>query len=260
MIGWPAFERHQRMRWCPGRIMIRPAPPIMIGGDAALSRPFGPKGSRSLPFIPRRFSWRRAHNCLVRVQVGELSFIASIVDFGERAMTVQFRAPKHDMHEAVLAAARERIRGEVFVQPDDGSPESEWRIVDSAFAYVGSQPWGVHHHTWRLEQVERLAVSRLLLGDLAFEPYEYREETSELSVLRLAARAQASEADLARLEALIGTRLNVVREGISAEPISMLFEGYVWGPSATHGQSVAVVCSEEPRVTLAGATPAKDHA
>jgi hypothetical protein len=118
----------------------------------------------------------------------------------------------------------------------------------------------VHHHTWRLEQVERLAVSRLLLGDLALEPYEYREEISELGVLRLAARAQASEADLARLEAMIGTRLTVVREGISAAPISMLFEGYVWGPSATHGQSVAVVCSEEPRVTLAGATPTKDHA
>jgi len=164
------------------------------------------------------------------------------------------------MHEAVLRAALEHRRGGVFSSEDDTQPEHEWRVTDSAFAYVGSQPWGVHHHTWRLEQVERLAVSRLLLSDLALEPYEYREETSELGVLRLAARAQASKADLARLEALIGTRLTVVREGISAEPISMLFEGYVWGPSATHGQSVAVVCSEEPRVTLAGATPTRDQA
>ena len=37
------------------RSMLRQAPPIMIGGDAALARPFGPKGAPPL-FIPRAYS------------------------------------------------------------------------------------------------------------------------------------------------------------------------------------------------------------
>lgn len=173
---------------------------------------------------------------------------------------MQFRAPKLEMHEAVLAAAQQHQRGGVFSFEDETQPEREWRVVDSAFAYVGSEPWGVHHHTWRLAQVSRLAVSALRLGDLSLVPYDYREEVTELGVLRVAARAPVDAAALAELGRLVLTRVQVLREGISDEPVSMLLEGYVWGPSAEHGQAVAVVLSSEPRVTLAGATPTSDQA
>jgi hypothetical protein len=112
----------------------------------------------------------------------------------------------------------------------------------------------MHHHTWRIEQIERLSITSLTLGPLTLQPYDYREELDESGKLRLAARAGVSEADLAMLPNL--SVVDVVRQGISPEPRRMRLEGYVWGPGA-HGQAVALVCSDdaEPRVTLAGATP-----
>src|SRR5262245_15354465 len=132
----------------------------------------------------------------MRVKVGELVFPASVVESGPGSLTIQFRAPKVEMHEQVVAEAQQRARGGVFVLDDAGEAESEWRVDDSGFSYVGTEPWGMHHHTWRIEQVERLALTSLALGALVLVPYEYREELSEAGVLRLAARAAVSEAEL----------------------------------------------------------------
>src|SRR5262245_26144393 len=51
MLRWPSFWWGQRMRWPPRRSMLRLAPPIMIGGDAALARRYAPKGGAA-PFYP----------------------------------------------------------------------------------------------------------------------------------------------------------------------------------------------------------------
>jgi hypothetical protein len=201
----------------------------------------------------------------MRFKVGDLTFSASVADVSQRAsaqtgaqlrtLTIQFRAPKQELHEQLLVETQQRTRGGVFSLTDAGEPEAEWRVDDSGFTYVGSEPWGMHHHTWRIEQIERLAITALILGSLRLQPYDYREELANDGQLRLAARAAASEADLATLSTL--TACEVVREGISAEPRRMVLEGYVWGQGA-HGQAVALVCADvgEPRVTLAGATGA----
>lgn len=193
----------------------------------------------------------------MRFTVGELTFSASVAESSEQSLTIEFRAPKQEMHERVLAAVRERNRGGVFSLDDAGQPDAEWRVDDSGFTYVGSEPWGMHHHTWRIERVERAAITSLQLGTLVLQPYDYREELDAAGQLRLAARAPVSDADLATLSAL--TVIAVIREGISAEPRQMRLEGYMWGPGS-HGQAVALVCVDagEPRVTLAGATPIAD--
>jgi hypothetical protein len=193
----------------------------------------------------------------MRFTVGELTFSASVAESSEHSLTIEFRAPKREMHEQVLAAAHARHRGGVFSLDDAGQPAAEWRVDDSGFTYVGSEPWGMHHHTWRIERVERAAITALRLGTLVLQPYDYREEVDDAGQLRLAARAVASDADLATLSAL--TVIEVVRDGISPEPRQMRLEGYVWGPG-THGQAVALACADagEPRVTLAGATPIAD--
>jgi len=71
-------------------------------------------------------------------------------------------------------------------------------------------------------------------------------------VVRLAARALVSEADLEAISRLAGT-LDVVRVGISDEPRHMRLSGYVWGQS-TDGLAVALACEDvrEARVTIAG--------
>jgi hypothetical protein len=192
----------------------------------------------------------------MRFRVGELTFSASVAEASERSLTIQFRAPKLEMHELVLAAAGDRVRGGVFSVDDAGQPDAEWRVDDSGFTYVGSEPWGMHHHTWRLERVERLAIASLRLGPLELQPYDYREEPDATGQLRLAARAPVSDADLGALSELLGGALEVVRQGIDPTPRQMRLEGYVWGPGS-RGQAAALVCADaaEPRVTLAGATP-----
>ncbi len=185
----------------------------------------------------------------MRFRIGDVELTASISEVGERALTIQFRAPKLELHEQLLAAAQQRAG---VTSLDD---DKEWRIADVSFGYVGSEPWGMHHHTWRLEQVTRVAVGPLRLGDGELQPYDYREETTPDGMLRFALRAAADDSQLRALAQLSGVIVDVQRSD-DAQPRRMLLEGFVWGASTAHGQAVALVCTEqvEPRVTLAGAS------
>jgi hypothetical protein len=186
----------------------------------------------------------------MRFKVGDLVFPASVVESDATSLTIQFRAPKVEMHEQVVAEAQARARGGVFLLGDSGQPETEWRVDDSGYTYVGTEPWGMHHHTWRIEQVERLSLTSLVLGSITLEPYEYREEQSDQGAMRLAARAAVSDEQLRTLST--HQTCEVTRVGISPQSRRMRLDGYVWGPSAAHGQAVALVCSDvgDPRVTL----------
>jgi len=201
----------------------------------------------------------------VRFRAGELEFNATVADASQspsaqtgdllRSMTIQFRAQKTAMHELALAEAALRQAGGLFSLDDGGeAPEAEWRVRESTFSYVGSEPWGINHHVWRIEQVERLACERLMLGPVTLEPYEYVEQVSEAGVVRLAARATVSDADLDALSRLDGP-IEVIRQGISSTPRTMVLDGYVWGADqAGSVQAVALACADvhEPSVTLAG--------
>jgi hypothetical protein len=184
----------------------------------------------------------------VRFRVDDIEFSASVQEVADRGLTIQFRAPKLEMHEALLEAVARRAH---VLSLED---EREWRIADVSFGYVGSEPWGMHHHTWRLEQVVRVSGGPLRIADLTFEPYDYREDTAAEGVLRFAFRAAASDSDLRALATLSGTLVEVVRD--QEPPRLVLVAGFVWGMSSTHGQAIALVCSEqtEPRVTASGAT------
>jgi hypothetical protein len=198
----------------------------------------------------------------MRFRAGELEFNATVAEASQttsaqtgdalRSMTIQFRAQKEAMHlQAVSEAELRRAGGLVSLSDDVDTPETEWRVLEHTFSYVGSEPWGINHHAWRIEEVERLACEHLILGTLTLEPYEYAEKVSEAGVVRLAARATVSEADLEALSQLEGA-IDVVRVGISSTPRRMRLDGYVWGQGLS-GLSVAVACEDlrEPRVTLA---------
>jgi hypothetical protein len=198
----------------------------------------------------------------MKFRAGELEFSATVAEVSQlrsprtgtvlRSMTIQFRAQKAGMHALAVEAAQQRPSGGLFSVSEADQAETEWRVRESTFSYVGSEPWGINHHVWRIEEVERLTCERLILGSLQFEPYDYVEQVSDAGVVRLAARATVSEADLEALSRLSGP-IDVVRVGISSTPRRMLLEGYVWGPGPG-GLGVALVCEDvrEPRVTLAG--------
>jgi hypothetical protein len=198
----------------------------------------------------------------VKFRAGDLEFNASVVDSSQAAspqtgnplqlLTIQFRAQKAGVHEAAVAEALQRQSGGLYALAESGEAESEWRVRESNWTYVGSEPWGVNHHVWRIEQVERLACSQLRLGPIELEPYDYVEEVTAEGGLRLAARATVSEADLAAISRLSGA-VEVVRVGVSDTPRQMRFGGYVWGERDTN-LAVVVACEDvrEARVTVAG--------
>jgi hypothetical protein len=206
----------------------------------------------------------------VKFQAGELSFNASVTDQSQmrspqtgatlRTLTIQFRAPKPAMHELALETVR--MHQPVYSTTEAGEPEAEWRIADSDCAYIGSEPWGMHHHTWALQEVERIACSCLRLGELELEPYEYTEQLGEDGALMLAARCVVSAEALQAVRDLrfSASPLEVVRVGVSHEPRRMRLDEYVWGPCARGELGLALRCEDvrEPRVTLAGATLHED--
>jgi hypothetical protein len=197
----------------------------------------------------------------MKFQAGNLEFNANVSEADEsvspqtgdtlRQLTIQFRAQKESIHEQALEQAHARQIGGLFSLDDTDRPVLEWRVRDSSYNYVGSAPWGVNHHIWRIEQIERLECERLRIGTIELEPYEYKEEALEDGLVRLAARALITEADLQTLTALDGP-VEVVRVGVSDTPRRMRVE-YVWG-ERSEGLAVAVTCADvaEPRVTVAG--------
>ena len=197
----------------------------------------------------------------MKFRAGELEFNASVVESSQlaspqtgntlQALTIQFRAQKAGVHESAVTEALERQSGGLYSLDEANEPEMEWRVRESNWTYMGSEPWGVNHHVWRIEQVERLECNRLVIGSLSLEPYDYAESVNEGRV-RLAARALISEADLSTLSHLFGL-IEVTRLGISDTPRRMRLTGYVWGET-TDGLAVVVACEDfaEPRVTVDG--------
>src|SRR6267378_1292402 len=135
----------------------------------------------------------------MRFRAGELEFNATVAEASEspspqtgdplRMLTIQFRAQKVPMHEQALVQADQRRSGGLFSLSEAGQPDLEWRVRESRSSYVGTEPWGINHHIWRIEQVERLACSLLIVGSIELEPYDYAEAVSGDGVVRLVARA-----------------------------------------------------------------------
>jgi hypothetical protein len=195
----------------------------------------------------------------MKFRAGALEFNATVAEASEspspqtgdplRTLTIQFRAQKAAMHEQALDQAQQRQSGGLFSLGDADQSDLEWRVRESTSSFVGTEPWGINHHVWRIEQVERLACARLIVGSVELELYEYAEAVSDERVVRLAARALISEADL---EALSRTSavVPVLRIGISDTPRAMTC-AYVWG-ERPEGTAVAIRCVDatEPRLTL----------
>ena len=199
----------------------------------------------------------------MRFSVGDLRFNATVTDSATitsertsaalRRLTIQFRAQKTEMHAQALEAALLRRTGGVFSLTDQGDPEAEWRIVDSGCTYIGAEPWGINHHTWSLEQVERIHCTLLRIGSLELTPYDYAEQSSDDGSLVLVARCILSTEALEAVRGLDGA-FGVVRVGVSDAPRRMLLDDYVWGPASSQNRSIGVVvrCEDfrQPRVTL----------
>jgi hypothetical protein len=198
----------------------------------------------------------------VKFRAGDLEFNASVVESSQstspqtgnplQEMTIQFRAQKEGVHEAAVTEALERQSGGLYSMDESEQLEIEWRVRESNWTYVGSEPWGVNHHVWRIEQVERIACELLRLGTLELEPYDYTEEVLPGGGVRLAVRALVSQDELTAISGIFGP-IEVTRLGISDTPRRMRLTGYVWG-ERIEGLVAVLACEDvrEPRVAISG--------
>src|SRR5579859_5270730 len=193
----------------------------------------------------------------MKFKAGALEFNATVAEASEslspqtgallRALTIQFRAQQAAMQEQALVEATQRQAGGLFSVGDADQADLEWCVRESTSSYVGTEPWGINHHVWRIEQVERLACKLLVIGPLELEPYEYLEAVSDDGVVTLVARALISAADLDALS-LAPAVLPVIRRGISDTPRSMTI-AYVWG-ERPEGPAVVVRCVDASAAQL----------
>src|SRR5438132_1207516 len=148
----------------------------------------------------------RERQTWMKFRAGGLEFNANVAEASEapspqtgeplRSLTIQFRAQKESVHEQAVEQAQARQSGGLYSLDDADQPVLEWQVRESTFSYVGSAPWGINHHVWRIQQIERLACDRLRIGEIELEPYDYMEEAREDGLVRLAARALIAQADL----------------------------------------------------------------
>jgi hypothetical protein len=90
----------------------------------------------------------------VKFRAGELEFNASVVESSQQPspqtgnplqlMTIQFRAQKEGVHEAAVTEALQRQSGGLYSLDESDTPEIEWRVRESNWTYVGTEPWGVN--------------------------------------------------------------------------------------------------------------------
>jgi hypothetical protein len=209
----------------------------------------------------------------MRLRSGEQTFTVTVIEAGEtprRWIRVQFRAQTADLHTQAVEAAERGRGGGLFELDAAEAPATEWGIREASASYVGNEPWGMHHHTWLLEQVERTGPLKLVFRALEptnaeplvqLAPYDYREEVTPTGLLRLSARGPVSDHELQLIKrACLEARsiLRVTRVGISSVEVPMIIEAYLWGPGRL-GPGVVLTCSEAtgPRLTLAeGRLPA----
>jgi hypothetical protein len=204
----------------------------------------------------------------MKFRAGDLEFNASVVESSQSSspqtgnplqqMTISFRAQKAGMHEAAVTEALQRQSGGLFSLDDSNQPDLEWRVRESNWNYMGQEPWGVNHHQWRIEQVERLLCTRLIVAGVDLEPYDYAENLTDGRV-RLAARALISDDGLQTIAHVFGP-IAITRIGISDSPRQMRMTGYVWG-ERPEGLAVVLGCEDvaEPRVTVEGFQGANDE-
>ena len=170
----------------------------------------------------------------MKFRAGDLEFnaercrigLVGLTPDGQHAANDDGTVPRTEGRRARVSrdgGAATTIRG-LFSLDDTDQPEAEWRVRESTSSYVGTEPWGVNHHVWRIEQVERFACQALRVDSVELQPYDYTEEVLAEGGLRLAARALATEADLEAISRIVGP-VEVTRFGISDTPRQMRLTG-----------------------------------
>lgn len=108
------------------------------------------------------------------------------------------------------------------------SDDKKWKVNLKSSSYVEGS--SIKDITWKLEEIEEFEIEKLVINDVKFKPYFYKEEINHDNKLSIKARIKLDKDEWSILNDLIYNigNVSVIREGISDNEIKMRFGKTVW--------------------------------
>lgn len=139
-----------------------------------------------------------------------------------RVLNVEFYTGSESELDRVTSLSSDRKPFQV--KQDSGEPLGKFKAGRTSYSYQDQRSDA--KHLWELEEIEELNVQNLVLADLAVVPYRYEEEFDDRG-LHIKANVRLTGEEEERLRVL-PHYFQVIRRGISDEPIEMRFGQLVW--------------------------------
>lgn len=136
-------------------------------------------------------------------------------------------------NDDIQARIPESKNGGIFSIDDDENELKEYRLIKYPYSYntSSSDENRVYNYTLHLEEVERLNIESLIIGDLEIFPYEYEEEYDDAIISTVKVKLTKIESE--KLDSLDGLEnkdryFKVIRKGISEDKLDMRFGQVIW--------------------------------
>lgn len=176
----------------------------------------------------------RIGNEVVEAEVSEEErFVSPHTGKELRRLYAQFNIEGDDVQDRIQQVFKTTDPDPVVDEGAQGT-ETRWRVVDHSYGYLEGREPTLYQHDVKLEEFEELVASRLMIQDVTVEPYEYKEEFPDDTLLILA-KTQVDRGIAEQLEQLILRRdyYPVIREGVTDETREMRFGQVLW---SEHGE------------------------
>jgi len=129
------------------------------------------------------------------------------------------------IHEDIIKIIETLNKKEINSIGEQGKILKKWKIKKSTYSCIENK----YDHSLELEEIENLHIDRLIVDELTFHPYSYKEEFIH-DALIIDAKVGISKVQFAEVKKLIEKNdyFKVVRYGISDEPREMKFGVPLW--------------------------------
>lgn len=121
-------------------------------------------------------------------------------------------------------------KGEVYKLDKNDQNIEEYKICNYSYMYSrdDKNENTVYNFTLKLEEIVRLDLELLKIGDLEVKPYEYKEDYDDALIIEAKIKLSKDEMDLFKSIENGERYFKVVRKGINDKAISMRFGRNIW--------------------------------
>lgn len=118
----------------------------------------------------------------------------------------------------------------------------KWNIVESSFSIINNK----YSHYFTLEEIERLNIKNLIIGDVNISPYTYNEQFIN-NALSIEAKANLTESQFEKIKKMNekGGSYEVIRRGISEKIYKMKLGRPLWSKDSNNVIKYGFCLTEE---------------